>query len=223
MEPGEDITSIFDRFTNITNKLSQLGKAIPEHELVKRLLRCLPKSWKPKVTTIREAKDLNIITLDEICGSLLTHELELKEEEEEEDQRETKEKKKSIALKASILEEELEELSCDDDDELALVARKFKKLMGRRNRRIGRRGFRKDQGASWKIRNKNDSNKKEEMICYECKKPGHFKSECPLLKYETPKKIKRSKKVMVAVHGWIVTHQALKLMMKNLRKEQTFV
>ncbi|WRX10302.1 hypothetical protein QQP08_002789 [Theobroma cacao] len=106
MEPGEDITSIFDRFTNITNKLNQLGKPIPEYELVKRLLRCLPKSWKPKVTTIREAKDLNIITLNEICGSLLTHELEFKEKEEE-DRKKAKEKKKSIALKASILEEEL--------------------------------------------------------------------------------------------------------------------
>ncbi|EOY08395.1 Uncharacterized protein TCM_022785 [Theobroma cacao] len=103
MEHGEDITNMFDRFTNITNKLSQLGKPIPEHELVKRLLRSLPKSWKPKVIAIREAKDLNIITLDEICGSLLTHELELKEEEEE-DQRESKEKKNSIALKANILE-----------------------------------------------------------------------------------------------------------------------
>ncbi|EOY04149.1 Uncharacterized protein TCM_019401 [Theobroma cacao] len=164
MEHGEDITSMFDRFTNITNKLSQLGKPIPKHELVKRLLRCLPKSWKPKVTAIREAKDLNIITLDEICSSLLTHELELKEEEEE-DQRVAKEKKKSIALKARILEEELEELSYDDDEELALVARKFRKLMSRRNRRLTKRGFRKDQGASWKIRNKNDFNKKEEMIC----------------------------------------------------------
>ncbi|WRX21645.1 zinc finger protein [Theobroma cacao] len=152
---------------------------------------------KPKVTAIREAKDLNVITLDEICGSLLTHELELKEEEKE-DKREAKEKKKSIAFKASILEEELEELSCDDDDELALVARKFRKIMGRRNRRLAKKGFKKDQGTSWKIRNKNDSNKKEELICYECKKPGHFKSECPLLKDETPKKNKKSKKAMVA-------------------------
>ncbi|EOY21334.1 Uncharacterized protein TCM_012831 [Theobroma cacao] len=132
IEPGEDITSMLNRFTNITNKLSQLGKPILEHEIVKRLLRCLPKNWKPKVTIIREAKDLNVITSDEIYGSLLTHELKLKEEEEE-DMREAKEKKKSIAFKANILEEELEELSCDDDEELALVARKFKKLMGRRH------------------------------------------------------------------------------------------
>ncbi|WRX29345.1 hypothetical protein QQP08_021832 [Theobroma cacao] len=94
----------------------------------------------------REAKDLNIITLDEICGSLLTHELELKEEEEE-DRKEAKEKEKSIVLTANILEKELKELSCVDDDELALVARKFRKLMGRRNRRIVIRGFKKDQGA----------------------------------------------------------------------------
>ncbi|EOY31818.1 Uncharacterized protein TCM_039050 [Theobroma cacao] len=44
MEPIEDITSMFDRFTNITNKLSQLRKPILEHELVKRLLRSLPKN-----------------------------------------------------------------------------------------------------------------------------------------------------------------------------------
>ncbi|WRX26281.1 hypothetical protein QQP08_018768 [Theobroma cacao] len=83
IKPGEDITSMLDRFTNITNKLNQLRNPIPKHELVKRLLRSLSKTWKPKVTTIREAKDLNVITLDEIYGSLLTHELELKEEEEE--------------------------------------------------------------------------------------------------------------------------------------------
>ncbi|WRX27656.1 zinc finger protein [Theobroma cacao] len=119
-------------------------------------------------------------------------------EEEEENRREAKEKKKSIALKASILEEELEELSCDDDEEIALVARKFRKLMSRRNRRLARRGFKKDQSASWKNKNKIDSNKKEDLICYECKKPGHFKFDCPLLKNETPKKNMKSKKAMVA-------------------------
>ncbi|WRX18658.1 hypothetical protein QQP08_011145 [Theobroma cacao] len=81
MESGEDITNMLDRFTNITNKLSQLGKPIPKHEIVKRLLRSLPKNLKAKVTAIHEAKDLNVITLDEICGSLLTHKLELKKED----------------------------------------------------------------------------------------------------------------------------------------------
>ncbi|WRX12610.1 hypothetical protein QQP08_005097 [Theobroma cacao] len=130
MEPREDITSMLDRFTNIIKKFSYLGKPIPEHEIIKKLFRNLSKNWKSKVTAIREAKDLNVITLDEICGSLLTHELELKEKEEE-DKRKAKEKKKSIALKANILEEELDSLSCDDDEELAIVARRFRKLMGK--------------------------------------------------------------------------------------------
>ncbi|EOY08392.1 Uncharacterized protein TCM_022772 [Theobroma cacao] len=70
--------------------------------------------------------------------------------------------------------------------------------MGKRNQRLARRGFGKDQGSSWRTKNKNYSNKKEELTCFECKKPGHFKSECPLLKEETPKRNKKSNKAMVA-------------------------
>ncbi|WRX26839.1 hypothetical protein QQP08_019326 [Theobroma cacao] len=95
MEPGEDITSMLDRFTNITNKLSQLGKPIPEHEVVKSLLGSLPKNWKPKVIAIREAKDLNVITLDEICDSFLTHELELKEEKRKIERKQKKRRRAS--------------------------------------------------------------------------------------------------------------------------------
>ncbi|XVF34128.1 hypothetical protein REPUB_Repub18cG0031300 [Reevesia pubescens] len=36
MLPGEDVTTMFDRSTNIVNKLKQLGKEIPENELVKK-------------------------------------------------------------------------------------------------------------------------------------------------------------------------------------------
>ncbi|XP_017982362.1 PREDICTED: uncharacterized protein LOC108663276 [Theobroma cacao] len=79
-----------------------------------------------------------------------------------------------------------------------MVARRFRKLMGQKNQRLARRGYRKEQGSSWKTKNKNESNKKEELICFECKKPGHFKSECPLLKEESPKKNRKSKKAMVA-------------------------
>ncbi|WRX16394.1 Integrase [Theobroma cacao] len=132
---------------------------------------------------------------DVVLFSLMIWSLRKKKKKTERKQRK---RKKNIALKANILEKELEELSCDDDEDLALVARKFRKLMSKINQRLTRRGFRKDQGSSWKIRNKHDSNKKKEIICYECKKPGHFKSECPLLKDETPKKNKRSKKAMVA-------------------------
>ena len=74
MQANESITFWFDRYTTIVNQLNQLGRVIPEDEMVKRLLRSLPKSWRSTVVAIREAKDLNKISLDEICGSFLTYE-----------------------------------------------------------------------------------------------------------------------------------------------------
>ncbi|XVF26467.1 hypothetical protein REPUB_Repub14bG0018900 [Reevesia pubescens] len=155
MQPGEDMTTMFDRFTNIANKLKQLGKEIPENELVKKLLRSLPKSWKPKVIAIKEAKNLNTILLDEVCGSLLKHEQEMKEDEEEE-KKENAAKKKSIALKVNSLEDKLIQLFdiSEDDDELALAARRFNRLLLKRNPRYEKRSERRDFNPYWKRKGK---------------------------------------------------------------------
>ena len=67
----ESITTWFDRFTTIVNQLNQLEKIILEDELVKRLLRSLPKAWRPTMIAIREAKDLNKISLDEYVAPFL--------------------------------------------------------------------------------------------------------------------------------------------------------
>ena len=74
MQANESVTSWFDRCTTIVNQLNQLRRVIPEDEMVKRLLRSLFKSWRSTVVAIREANDLNKISLDEICGSLFTYE-----------------------------------------------------------------------------------------------------------------------------------------------------
>ena len=100
MQANESITSWFDRYKTIVNQLNQLGRVIPKDEMVKRLLKSLPKSWRSTVVAIREAKDLNKISLDEICGSLLTYEQEVNQIDEEE-KKEIVEKKKRIALKIS--------------------------------------------------------------------------------------------------------------------------
>ena len=44
MQTNESITSWFDRYTTIINQLNQLGRTIPDDELVKRLLRSLYKT-----------------------------------------------------------------------------------------------------------------------------------------------------------------------------------
>ena len=77
---------------------------------------------------IREAKDLNKISLDEICGSLLTYKQEVNQFDEE-DKKEMMEKKKSLALKTSSREEETYESAYEDEDaEMAMLARRYKKL-----------------------------------------------------------------------------------------------
>jgi len=75
---------MFTRFTDITNNLKSLGKTYIIKEMVRKILRCLPKNkWGPKVTVIEEAQNLKSIALDDLLGKLLTHEIHLNENEEE--------------------------------------------------------------------------------------------------------------------------------------------
>ncbi|GAV70598.1 UBN2 domain-containing protein, partial [Cephalotus follicularis] len=48
MLENENISSMYARFNDIINALKGLGKVYTNHELVSKILRCLPKSWKPK-------------------------------------------------------------------------------------------------------------------------------------------------------------------------------
>ncbi|GAV80502.1 UBN2 domain-containing protein [Cephalotus follicularis] len=110
---------MFSCFTTIINSLKNLGKSYPNQELVRKILRCLPKSWTPKVTTIEEANDLTTLPLEQLLGSLMTHKTIMKNHECVE----TK-KKKTIALRASK-----EENESDEDGDMALITSQFKKFL----------------------------------------------------------------------------------------------
>ena len=73
-----------------------MGKRYTNAKMVRKILRSHSKAWRPKVTTIQEAKDLNVLSLDALIGSLKTHVIELTEVSEE-----TTRKGKSIALKST--------------------------------------------------------------------------------------------------------------------------
>ncbi|KAH9750717.1 Integrase catalytic domain-containing protein [Citrus sinensis] len=171
MEQNKSVYSMYTRFTDIVNTLGALGKTFSNSEKVKKIIRSLPKEWRPKRTAIEEVKDLNILPIDDLIGYLISYEEDLVVE------RGNEEKKKNIALKATKYESDGESES--DDEELAMLARRFRK-------------FFKKTGDRRKYRNlKNQKEKKEVIICYECKKPGHIRSECPLFN-------KLKKKAMVA-------------------------
>ncbi|GAV65592.1 UBN2 domain-containing protein, partial [Cephalotus follicularis] len=61
MHENEDIKTMFTRFTNITNALQALDKIYTNSEMLRKILRCLPRVWMPKVTAIEEAKDHNTL------------------------------------------------------------------------------------------------------------------------------------------------------------------
>ncbi|GAV66436.1 UBN2 domain-containing protein, partial [Cephalotus follicularis] len=66
MNEDGDIKSMFTRFTNIINALQSLDKTYSNSELVRKILRCLPRSWLPKVTAIEEVKNLSILLLEDL-------------------------------------------------------------------------------------------------------------------------------------------------------------
>ncbi|GAV89601.1 UBN2 domain-containing protein [Cephalotus follicularis] len=130
MHDNDSVSDMFTRFTTIINSLKNLGKSYSNQELLRKILRCLPKSWTPKVTTIEEAKDLSTLPLEQLLGSLMTHETTMKNHENVEVK-----KKKTIALKALRKESE-----SDEDDDIVLISKQFKKfLKSQKEKRLSKR------------------------------------------------------------------------------------
>ena len=99
MNEDENIDEMYSRFTSIVNELRSLGKTYTTHDRIRKILRCLPSTWRPMVTAITQAKDLNSLALEDLIGSLKAHETLLQDDK-------TSRKGKMVALKASQSEQE---------------------------------------------------------------------------------------------------------------------
>ncbi|KAK2356743.1 hypothetical protein QL285_094071 [Trifolium repens] len=64
MKEDESVDQMYGRFTIMINELISLGKTYTAHERVRKILRCLPKTWRHIVTAIIESKDLTKLKLD---------------------------------------------------------------------------------------------------------------------------------------------------------------
>ena len=91
MKSDETISEIYSKLTVLTNGLKSLGKSYSEYEIVRKILRSLTFAWHTKATVIEEFRNLSNTTIDELIGSLMTYELNLKRSDEPEI------KKKSLA------------------------------------------------------------------------------------------------------------------------------
>ena len=185
MKDDEDIETMFSRFQILVSGLQVLNKSYSTADHVKKILRTLPQKFRPKVIAIQEAKDLNTLSLESLMSNLQSHEMELNGDY-------SSKKLKSLALrsaseksgeksrrssKSSKPDETSEEESDgrSDDDDMACFIRGIQQ-MSRRNKRFPRSN-----------RRSNFKEKDEDMICYNCNKPGHFRYDCPDLQKDSQK------------------------------------
>src|ERR1044072_4588337 len=199
MEEQESVETMFSRFQTLVAGLRVLDKGYSTFDHVKKIIRSLPAKWRPMVTALKMAKDLNKISLEELISSLRSHEIELQEDE-------PRRKVKYVALKSSsrrakalhAKEESEDSEESSEEDELSLISRRINRLWKHRQGRSFSKGPRNAKG-----RFESTSGQKKaadrEVICFECNEPRHYKSECPKLKKEgKPKRFQKGKKRLMA-------------------------
>ena len=76
---------------------------------------------------------------------------------------------------------------------MAMISRKFRKFMRKKKYPFKKKPYKEDPS---KEKEKEKEKEREQPICYECKRPGHYKMDCLQLKKSMRKKYK--KKTMMA-------------------------
>ena len=89
MSKDESFDSFYGKMNEVIIGKFNLGEKTEDSKVVRKILQSLPESFRAKVTTIEESRDLDEIKVQELIGSLQTYELSLPSQR----------KSKSLALK----------------------------------------------------------------------------------------------------------------------------
>ena len=175
MSEDESFDSFYSKLNEVVIDKFNLGEKTEDSKVVRKILRSLPESFRAKVTTIEESKDLNEIKVQKLIGSLQTYELSLPNQR----------KSKSLALKT--INERVETHDSSDKDviekDVAYLANNFRKfLMFKNSEKFGDKGKFMSSGKEkkdFKKRERKESQSTQGVTCFECNGHGHFKKECP--------------------------------------------
>jgi len=164
MQKGKTICDVQKRFCHIGNHFMSLGKSFDKEELNIKILKCLDRTWQPKVTAISESKDLTSMIAASLFGKLREHELEMNRlgVQESEDKH-----NKGIALKACNHKQQ-QDSNESDEDTTSLLSRKFSKLLKKKSQASKRYNCKKPSEFNL-----------NKYTCYGCGEHGHIKAECP--------------------------------------------
>jgi len=177
MKDDESIEEMYSRFQTLVSGLQILKKSYVASDHVSKILRSLLARWRPKVTAIKEVKDLNTLSVEDLVSSLKVHEISLAEHEPTKKSKcialPSKEKS-SKALKVVESEEESPDGDSDEDhaEMMAMLSNRLqylaKKFLSRTSGYIGYK-------------------KEDQKGCFNYKKPRHFIADCPDLQKEKSK------------------------------------
>ncbi|KAA0040963.1 gag-pol polyprotein [Cucumis melo var. makuwa] len=154
MTEDESVSDYNKRVLEIANKSLLLDEKIPDSEIVRKVLRSLPRKFGMKVTAIEEAHDITTLKLDELFGSLLTFEMATTDRESK--------KGKRIAFKST-------HVGMNAQTSNQYRRRNDYSLTRRNNENSDRRsdGYIKKKEGDRRI-----------FRCRECRGVGHYQVEC---------------------------------------------
>jgi gag-polypeptide of LTR copia-type len=74
MKDSEGISDYITRVQIVANHLKRNGEKLIEMRIAEKILRSLTDAFENVVCAIKESKDLNELSVDELAGSLMAHE-----------------------------------------------------------------------------------------------------------------------------------------------------
>ncbi|KAK3022536.1 hypothetical protein RJ639_047474 [Escallonia herrerae] len=84
MNFGESVSEYFSRATAIANKMRIHGEKLEDVTIVEKILRLMTSKFNFVICFIKESKDIDTLSIDELQSSLLVHEQKITQQDKEE-------------------------------------------------------------------------------------------------------------------------------------------
>lgn len=157
MEDSENIQSYCSRVVTIVNQVKGLGHKLSEADVVSKVLRSLAPKFDYVAVALEESRDLSVLTLDELCGSLQAHEIRVNRSS-------GKPSEKALHVKIESQSSQVKEKGCSS------TSTSWGSARGRG------RGFVRGRGRGrW---GRGQGGDRFNIQCFHCRKYGHVKADC---------------------------------------------